>query len=379
MPMEKLDLGLTPQIEISCYANLDVRGIPTVETRLESDASSFQVTPTEMGVRVESYSNCTVRIPEQGSLHALEASGGLRVKDLIGNVDLESVKGTCYLRRTGPVRLAESYGELRIRETAGDVAIGAVHGSLTVRDVRGNVEIESVSGDLILRDIAGVTRVGQVSGDMAIRNPFPADSVSHFGEIGGDATFRVEGNGGARFVLGQQVMELNFPSNLEVIEEGETRIVTVGSGQATIYVDAANSVSIKHSDEVDAEASFAYSFALGNEISDHLADITAEIEAQSEKLEANLAATSDRVRRQVERSLSIARRQVEAAQRRVERAAGQGIPDIELSFSPASRAQKPSAEPVSEAERVAVLRMLEEGQINVKQAEELLAALEGRQ
>jgi hypothetical protein len=302
----------------------------------------------------------------------------LRVKDLVGPVTLESIKGSCYLRRTGPVQLAESYGELRIRETNGDIVVGTVHGSFTVRDVRGSVEIENVSGDLIVRDVGGAIRIGEVSGDMVVRNSFPANSVSHFGAISGDATFRVEGSGGARFVLGEQVMDLNIPSNLDVIEEGEVRIVVMGSGQATIYVDAASSLSIKHSEEVDAESSFAYSFALGTEISDHLADITAEIEAQSEKLEANLAATSDRVRRQVERSLSIARRQVEAAQRRVERAASQDGPIIDLSFSSEGKAQPSQSEPVSEVERIAVLRMLEEGQIDVKQAEDLLAALEGR-
>jgi hypothetical protein len=378
MPIEKLDLGQTPRLEITCYANLDIRGYQTAETRLESDSSSFQVTPTESGVQVESYSNCAVRMPEQGSLHIFEASGGLRVKDLLGSVDLESVKGSCYLRRTGPIRLTESYGELRIRETAGDVAIGTVHGSFTMREVRGSVEIENVSGDLILRDIAGAIRVEEVSGDMAIRSQFPAESVSHFGSINGDAVFRVEGTDGARFVLGSQVVDLKIPSNSNVIEEGEAQIVVVGNGLATIQVDAASSLNIKYGGEVDAEASFAYSFAIGSEISDHLSDITAEIEAQSEKLEANLAATSDRVRRQVERSLSIARRQVEAAQRRVEREAGQGAPHIDLSFSVGRKPESSPAEPVSETERLTVLRMLEEGQIDVKQAEELLAALEGK-
>ena len=378
MPVERLDLGQSPRIEITCHANLDVRGYQTAETRLESDSSSFQITPTETGAQVESHSNCAIRMPEQGSLHIFEASGGLRVKDLLGSIDLESVKGSCYLRRTGPVRLSESYGELRIRETSGDVAVGVVHGSFTVRDVRGSVEIEKVSGDLILRDIGGPTQVGEVSGDMAIRTQFPADSVSHFAAINGDAVFRVEGADGARFVLGSQVGDLKVPSHIEVVEEGESRIIVLGSGQATIYVDAASSLTIKHGGEVDAEATFAYSFAIGSEISDHLADITAEIEAQSEKLEANLAATSDRVRRQVERSLSIARRQVEAAQRRVEREAGQGGPNINLSFSVGHKSEPSRPEPVSEMERLTVLRMLEEGQIDVKQAEELLIALEGK-
>lgn len=377
MPVERLDLGQTPLLEITCYANLDVRGYQTDETRLESDATSLEVTPTESGVRVESYANCTVRLPENGSLHAFEVSGGLRVKDLLGAVDLESIKGSCYLRRTGPVRLGESFGELRIRETDGDVTVGSVHGSFTMRDVRGAARIESITGDLLLRDIAGPIEVGEVYGDAALRTTFPPDTVSRLGKVTGDAVIRIEGEDGARFILGRGVRTVNPPSKVPVMEEGDSRIVIVGNGRADIVIDQVNALTIKHSGEADTEASFAYSFALGHDISEHLADITAEIEAQSERLEANLSATSDRVRRQVERSLSIARRQVEAAQRRVEQEAargGRGRVDVSFAFGE----EKPPKDPVSEQERLAVLQMLEQGKIDVKQAEELLAALEGR-
>ena len=103
--------------------------------------------------------------------------------------------------------------------------------------------------------------------------------------------------------------------------------------------------------------------------------------------------------RQAERDAERARRQVEAAQRRADAmarrsAAGRPGPLVEagrpggwsFGFSGAPRPPKPPAPatppmppsvPVSDEERMVVLRMVEQGKISVAEAEKLLAALEG--
>jgi L-aminopeptidase/D-esterase-like protein len=98
-------------------------------------------------------------------------------------------------------------------------------------------------------------------------------------------------------------------------------------------------------------------------------------------IQAKAADISERVRRQVEQRLSVARRQVEAAQRRVEREVergtrgpGSGRLSIDVKFGGPKAAPR---EAISEEERIAVLKMLEEGKISVEDAQRLLAALEG--
>lgn len=82
----------------------------------------------------------------------------------------------------------------------------------------------------------------------------------------------------------------------------------------------------------------------------------------------------DRIRRKVEQATQRAERKLRRAQVRIHQA--EGVRWKYNSASDASPASQPG-EPVSEEERMAILRMLQEKKITSEQAEKLLAALEG--
>jgi hypothetical protein len=78
----------------------------------------------------------------------------------------------------------------------------------------------------------------------------------------------------------------------------------------------------------------------------------------------------------MERKLEAARRRAEMKARAAERAARDRRKRAEPSdWSPTSKTQ---FEPVSEGERLMILQLLEQGKINTDEAEQLLAALEGK-
>lgn len=374
MVTERLELGLTPHIIVRCNGDLDVRGTPTDETRIEGE-EPLSIERMEDGAFIDSVGDCSLRVPEGSTVEIREVLGDCRVKDLTGGLVGRSVNGTCSVRRVGMLHLDEVIGDVRVRDVAEDVQLRAVHGSLSLRDVRKDVRVGEVMGDFLGRDLQGNIEIAEVRGMLALRSSLSPETVSHFTHIHGDAVFRLPPDVSARFVLPLE-SELVCECGPEPVREGDHRIVTIGGGSATVIVDEAPQVLIKQRSELDEEATFAYTFAIGSQISKHLADISAELETQFATLEADLASTiSERVRRQVERRLHNARRQVDAAQRRVEqefRRAQRYGAHAEARASGGSPGRA-----TAEQERLMILQMLEDGKITVEEAEKLLAAVEG--
>jgi hypothetical protein len=88
----------------------------------------------------------------------------------------------------------------------------------------------------------------------------------------------------------------------------------------------------------------------------------------------------DRLRRKVEQATQRAEEKMRRAEEKIRRAEGRARnrPHILFGLDPSSRtAPEPAGEPVSDEERMAILRMLQEKKITSEEADKLLAALEG--
>jgi hypothetical protein len=89
---------------------------------------------------------------------------------------------------------------------------------------------------------------------------------------------------------------------------------------------------------------------------------------------------NDRVRRKVEQATQRAEEKVRRAEDKIRRAEtkARNRPHVLFGWDPAARAgAEPAGEPVSDEERMAILRMLQEKKITSEEADKLLAALEG--
>jgi hypothetical protein len=113
---------------------------------------------------------------------------------------------------------------------------------------------------------------------------------------------------------------------------------------------------------------------LGQRIQQHVAEKLGKID-----FEAIARREAERARRHAEREMARAQRQWEKAQRKAERAQHKKGGPWPFAWGGGHSAQPPAGrrQPVSEEERMTVLKMLAEGKISAAEAETLLQALEG--
>lgn len=367
MTPETMNLGPAPRLVITAGGDLDVRGRSSATvTRVEGDSPRVQ--QFDGGAEITCEGSANVTLPPGGSVVVRRVEGDLTLRDLAGPLDAEQVGGSLVVRNAGDVRVLSVEGGARLRAVQGGVTLGQVGGDVLLETVEGHVQIEAVGGDLLGREVPRGVELGYAEGDVVLRTGLGAESQTRI-SAEGDVMLRLPAQAGVKIIAPADA-SLKLSQGLEALREGEQRVILIGDGAAQVEIVAASEIIIKQRSAYDEDAAFAYAFAAGSRASEQLASISEELEAQFAVLEASLSEDiSDRVRRQVEKRLNSARRQVDAAQRWVENA-HQPTP------SPAPPVE-PAGEPVSEQERLLILQMLEQGTITVEEAERLLSALEG--
>jgi hypothetical protein len=410
MAVERWRLGTSPRVEIvSCGGDLEIRGWDEAETRIDSREGEFQYILQEGSVVIETLpGDGLVRLPSDGAVWITSVAGNLQAKDFNGSLEIvESVGGDCYIRRCGPLTLGGTInGNLQVKDITGPIQVnharadlsarritsleaGRVAGVAHVREATGPVRIEAIGGDVLIRDVTGPITVGRVGGDfvgrdipagaeiseiggsLVVRTNFRGETSYRF-SVGGDALFRIQGNAGVRFIVPAGT-RLLLDEGVQAVAEGEQLIVTFGDGAAAVYASAGGDLRITQRGSLSPEDGISFTFE--RELYADLSELTSRLDEQFSRFEAGLSQSlSERIRQRVERELSVARRHVEEAQRRVEEASSRGR-RIEINLGVGS--QRGRSEPVSDQERLAILRMLEEKKITVEQAEQLLASLEG--
>jgi hypothetical protein len=132
----------------------------------------------------------------------------------------------------------------------------------------------------------------------------------------------------------------------------------------------------------------AINFQLEGELAERLAGLEERLTEQLSGLDELILRKTEKVRERAEKQAERAMRQAERVARKADRGKRKGFTfsfgsdPFETGFSRrparAARPPEPPVEPVSDEERLMILRMVENRQISVDEAEKLLAALEGR-
>lgn len=361
MASEQYAVGPSPHIVVvECAGSLDIRGGEREEVKIQSDNVPCEVQPAEDRIEVRCAGNCVIRMPQGGSLEVRSAHGALQIRDVAGSVQIGAVYSACHVRRVETLHIEKAQGEVTLREVGKEVTVGSAGGSLYLREIGGPITVGEVGGELLGRDIPHGITVGRVGGNLAVRSRFEAGTSSTF-RVDGSALFRVLPGAGVRFVLPAEI-PLRLAQGMEAFTEGKHKVVIIGDGAAVVQIEQAASVRIKPRDDYPLEDEAIFAFAAAEGLDEHVHHLSERI--------------SEQVRSQVGRHLSAAQRRIERAQRRAERAA-QRARRAGLQFSSALGGPPPASEPVSDQERLMILKMLEEGKITVEQAQELLDALEG--
>lgn len=319
-----------------------------------------------------------------GAVEFINVDGAAAVGKAMGRVSLRGVRGK--------VACDQVNGELHLAEV-GEAAVSRVMGNLSAESVRGALSCKKANGRATLREVGGSISLGGVGGDLMVEGCGGSLSAKCGGSVelatvrgsvnvaaGGDVRCRLEeGEGGSfKAVCG---------GGLTV--EGGATMVARGPGAHTFRAGAGKS---------------SYSLVAGGSV--HL-ESSGILKGLGEEEGVRGARHAAREQRHITRSLSkTLRRKLRDAGKRAAEGDWEDARSWSFSFdtdAPSSgasgRDEEPPAdfedvdvdmnaavdvgheadvEPVTEEERLAVLRMLSKGKITAAEAEELLDALGSR-
>jgi hypothetical protein len=422
MSQQTVPTSLAPEVIIEqVHGNLQVEGWEDPQVKVDANPNELTLQEQDDVVRLTCEGNCSARVPAGCTLEVQKVHGGARFKGLKDQLTIDQVQGALSLRSVSDVQVERVDGELQAKRISGDLLVKKTSGNATVRDVQGACTLEQVDGNLELRDVEGNVKVS-AAGNAQVRLSMLS---------GNDYQIQAEGNIHCRIPEDASIT-INFSSNGETIQvnlPNQSRMVkdrsysvTLGNGDATMNITAEGAIFLKtqayEPGEADFEADMGEGFGgVYDEFSQQIAQqVEAQIEAQMEALTrqlneqmANLSASvgkaglseqeteqiiqrarisserataqaQEKMRRaqeKLERKLEAARRRNEMKTQAAERRAqfhGRKSWNIEFPTPPAG----PAKEPVSDEERLMILRMLEQKKISLEQAEELLSALEGK-
>jgi hypothetical protein len=358
-------------------------------------------------LRLACSSDCHVRLPRTVSAHVRDVAGDLRATALASALSVERCQADLIVRALDALLQAQFIAaDARITEVNGDVQIGSVGADLALRDINGAVAIDHVGADLDVKRVSGACAVRFVGADACLKDIHGALNIAHvetdavlsdvladcaIDHIGADLVLDVPFLPSRRYRFGAVGADVRakIRSGSAVtfsLPSGTARTINVRGVQLVCKVDR-DILQVGACDDTCAEVTFeaiggdlqlvsqgkGFSSTLEFSLPENLGElISSQISQQLSRLEQTLAQQAERT----------ARRATERAKKHGERArrlwTWSGMAEVP------SAPPRPPAPPrretpaVTEAERMAILRMVEEHKITIDEAERLLAALEGR-
>lgn len=394
-------VGNNPRIRIeSAGGDLSVVGWDGNDLLLKGDEDEIRFEKTGEVVSVFSSDDLSLRVPRGASLEFTRIGGDASIRGVVGGCELKEIAGDLSIRDIGAITIDTIHGDLSLSNTKGNVYVKNIHSDASIRDVEGNLEIESIADDLSLREVKGNLHVKNAHGDVSIHDvegnvvlDSVADDLALRGargdikvNVGEDVVVYLDPKADAEYSIhaGDDIL-LVLPKNANATldmradeifmdwqgtenDDATQRVVTLGDGSAKINLNAGGEIRV--SNRADA----------GNSV-DEFGNFAG--------LNFDWSGFGERISRQVEQATTRAAKRAEEAARRAERhaerhlrrgkgglVAGRWNWDFKGAPKPPLPPDPPS-EPVSEEERMAILKMLAEKKITAQQAEELLNALDG--
>jgi len=361
-----------------------------------------------------------------GALHVRNVGGELRLRQT-ADVDIERVGGDLSAKKiAGHLHVNTVGGDLLAHRVQGDFAVTRVGGDLFLRDVEGGLQA-SAGGDVT---ISVEFKPGQqyrldAGSDLVCRVDPECDGrfdVRAGGDLSIDlAGAQIEGNGRNKVVTlgsGDPAVKLSAGGDLSLsgLAASAETLDDFGDRFGEDFGVMAEEFAAQVENQIESQIEVQLA-DFQRQLSERLAGLdVGPVHLKAEELAAKARRAAERsaenAKRRIERQTEAAQRRVEAAQRRAalqteaaqrrvedaqrraeamgRRAAGRpGEPSRPSGWSfgfgprpptpptPPTPPAPPSA-PVSDEERMVILRMVEQGKINVADAEKLLAALEGK-
>lgn len=358
---ERLAVGPQPKIKIETIdGDLRLVGWDNDEILVRADNDVVAVQQSGDEINITCQDDLAINVPKNSQVHILTVNGDVSVRGLAGEFEVDVVNGDVSIRDAGTITLGAVESDFSLRGARGDVHVKSVGGDASLRDVNGSLILDSISDDLAIRGVDGALKVDVDSNAVIHLVPKPGQEYSVV--AGDDILLILPSGANATLTLQADSISVDWP-NIEP-ENDTSRVVMLGDGSAKIKLDAGGDVLVTNRTDAAESADEHRNFAgmmfdwgsWGREIGEYWGNYGREV--------------SERVSRQAQET---ARR----TERKVRRAVGNRNAKMKWTWDLDNIPKTPRREPVSEEERMAILRMLAEKKITSEEAEQLLSALEG--
>jgi hypothetical protein len=412
--MQQQTVPVNPNANVLVHAvrgDLRVAGWERNELMIKTDGSHLDLAAETDPITISCDEDVILYIPRgtrlqvdnvagDASLQALSGpitlgpvSGDLTIKDL-GPITLGPVSGDASLRNIGALNAANISGDFALRGGHGVCVVDAIGGDASVRDVDGMVAIEQVGSDLYVRNVHGAVTV-KAGADVALYlEPLPGQTYDI--TAGDDLILRLPPEANVELHLtggSPDSIQVDFPG-VEVPEDCRGCQVVIGTpadDMAEMILTAGDDLLVtSQADSWESAADFGVGMRDGSEwnfppfeLPDDFSErINQRVQDAMEKAQSHLRraeSAGNRASIKIEAAMHRAEAKARAAEVRARR--GQVQANIHVgrwNWDVTPHGPVEAAAPVSDDERLAVLKMLQEKKITVEQAEKLLAALEGK-
>lgn len=368
-----------PTIHLKSQGNLSVQASQGRYLQVDTEDEDPTVAIEKNQISLKSAYDLTVHLPPQTHL-VLRAGGDAEVNVPQIRLTAEKVNGNLVVEQAGDVEIRGVGGDLHI-DKADNVLCGRAGGNIFVVNVKGRV-VADAGGDLHVEN--GTELTANAGGDLHCQIGSGATRIQ--ARAGGDVHCEIADgvNAHVRVVCGGELHVSGAHSQSRARGHG-VHSFTLGSGEHEISLVAGSDVHIEGAVEVSNLHSVSEGFNRDmGRFGEEMGRFGEEMGRFGEELGREFGSLGSRIAEKINRKVQS---KVERTMRRAEAKAGKSgsfafgfaMPEPPIPPVPPvpPRGQGGRSEPVSEGERMMILRMLENGKISASEAEKLLAALEG--
>ncbi len=385
--MEKLniDLGESPSIIIEeILGKLSIKGWDSNEIHCESRSrEKMEMNDVDNNLTLSTKGNCSLRVPINSDIKINCVHGNLEINHISGKIEIREIMGTVNIFNSNSLSAEVINGNSNISHIDDVLSIKSVYGHLNLKDIFGVSTVKECSGNISVSGISGGFDLNNSGNSIFNIDPDPGKEYRISSD--GNIFCQVPANAGFEAEIDSKTgIQINAPV-IEVEETGpNSKHIQIGGGGSNFLFNAIGKITIS----VEGHYGRFSQSKHGKDFKDHF-DLKSDIVEDAIDALENSLAELDRdlgdlsikfpddkailkktrkeilkARRDLERDLAASRRQVRRSVKR--KTTG---PDLVI--------RKKSDDPVSNEERVKILQMIENGLINVAEAEMLLAAIEG--
>jgi hypothetical protein len=403
-------------IVLQIGGNLKVRGWDRAEIQAEaSSKEALRITAEDGRILVRSQGNTRLQLPAGSEIEIASAEGNAHLSELFGTLKIAKIGGNLKLREVGRSDIEKVYGNASVIEGKGDINLGEVYGNLSASHVEGRITAtKAIKGNMVLSWIQGASAKALGNTTLSVR---AVETENYQIESSGNIHCYLAPASSAAILARSDScsIRLDLPGRSERLRDNEHR-VQFGVGGAAISLSARGYVHIalrepelekgeddgysgdaEELDEINEEINHLIERqmeALEKQINEKLShidtDVTADLHTDIDEivdqarqystlaaLEAQSQAEAAAQRAQAKLVIKLKNAKNRATAENRSRTGAESRKRRWTGFSPAVPGRERPDE-TSDEERLMVLKMVEENKISIEEAEQLLAALEGK-